>query len=159
MCIRDSPLTLNLVEAELEPEAVDHVKKAAAAWNSALGITVFRVHIVSNTELAVQGIVRKHSSVYVALLPPEQPAAGVTRFTNDPETGYVREAFVFLRQDLLGKIPYQVMVQHELGHVLGLDHSPQDRSNIMFPVAHNPKAQIKLIDVQYILSYLGRFRC
>lgn len=155
----DFPLRLMVIESELAPEYIQAIEESVHDWNTAANFNLFSVHIVSDDEWRTRGVITETNIIYIGALDSEASEAGVTRYVAGDETGYMQFAVVMLRNDLSKKKYGKIVVLHELGHVLGIDHSPNDFGNVMYPVATNTKATIRRADVRYVLSYLGKYEC
>lgn len=117
--------------AEAYPAAPGLVDRAFAAWSGVSGANVrFESHGV------VANVAGQADRIVVSLADDifrNQGAAAVTAYTYDTSTGRMLTAAIRVDPSLFnGKTNAQLALQHEVGHVLGLDHSGV-LSSVMYP--------------------------
>ena len=116
--------------AQVHPDAKAMVDRAFAAW-AAVPAT--------NVRFESAGVVAKAASVpdrvAVSLaddLLQDSGAAAITSYTYDTKTGRMTDADIYIDKNVFAGVNAQLAIQHEVGHVLGLDHSAV-LSSVMYP--------------------------
>jgi Matrixin/Carboxypeptidase regulatory-like domain len=122
--------------ADLRPDAVAMIDTAFATWSNVPD---------ANIRFESRGITSKISDmsagrIVVSLaddLFRGQGALAMTTYTFDHSTGHFTDADIMVDSSLMnGKFNVQMALQHEIGHVLGLDHSGVI-SAVMYPYVSN----------------------
>lgn len=125
--------------ADLRPDAVSMIDKAFATWTAVPD---------ANIRFESRGITSKISDmsagrIVVSLaddLFRGQGALAMTTYTFDKDTGHFTDADIMVDSSLMnGKFNVQMALQHEIGHVLGLDHSGVI-SAVMYPYVSNSES-------------------
>lgn len=128
--------------AAAHPNAAALVDRAFAAW-AALPATNVRFRSAGVVTAAASTPERVAVSLADDLL-SGQGAAAVTAYTYDIKSGRMTDADIYIDTALFaGGLNAQLAIQHEVGHVLGLDHSAV-LSSVMYPYIGSDTTPVEL---------------
>ncbi|HYH07443.1 MAG TPA: matrixin family metalloprotease [Thermoanaerobaculia bacterium] len=117
--------------AQVHPNATAMVERAFAAW-AAVPSTNVRFEGAGIVSKLATGPERIAVSLADDLL-SDSGAAAITTYTYDTKTGRMTDADIYVDKNIFaGNFNAQLAIQHEVGHVLGLDHSAV-LSSVMYP--------------------------
>lgn len=116
--------------ASAHPNAAAIVDRAFAAWASLpeTNVRFEAAGVVASTARAPERIAVSLADDLLS----ESGAAAITSYTYDTKTGRMTDADIFLDKNIFVGMNAQLAIQHEVGHVLGLDHSAVI-SSVMYP--------------------------
>lgn len=118
--------------AQIHPSATAIIDRAFAAW-AAVPSTHVRFESAGVVAHAATGTPERIAVNVSDDLLDGQGAAAVTSYTYDTKTGRMTDADIWVDKALFnGGLNAQLAIQHEVGHVLGLDHSAV-LSSVMYP--------------------------